>query len=368
MGISQIPIDYYSSATGTGYTLKTQLSQIISNNTNSSGSSANYGGLWTLYTQPAMRDNYYENNGTLLDIYSENPTGVDAYEYTSTTQQCSGSTPLNEGGCYNREHIIPQNVFTSQYPMQSDAHFVLPSDNRVNGWRDTYPFGMVVTTMGVACTNSAAGNAGTTPCFTTNGSRLGRNTNTGYATGYSGIVFEPINEFKGDVARAIFYFITRYETRVSTWSYPMFNGTSTQVLTDTFLEIMKQWHILDPVSNYEIAKNNRIHYNFQGNRNPFIDNPSYVTAIWGTALSSVSFELDNISVYPNPVNDNRINIQTEVVLDEIQLISVNGQIMQQIKKPTANGTNYTLENLPKGFYILKLSSENQSTIKKIIVN
>jgi hypothetical protein len=42
--------------------------------------------------------------------------------------------------------------------------------------------------------------------------------------------------------------------------------------------------------------------------------------------------------------------------------------MQQIKKPAANGTNYTLENLPKGFYILKLSSDNQSTIKKIIVN
>ncbi|MBP9794293.1 MAG: endonuclease, partial [Flavobacterium sp.] len=72
--VNSIPAGYYDTAIGTGYTLKTQLFNIIDNNTNS-GSNASYGDLWTLYTQTAMRDNYYENDGSLLDLYSENPTG-----------------------------------------------------------------------------------------------------------------------------------------------------------------------------------------------------------------------------------------------------------------------------------------------------
>lgn len=368
LGFSQIPAGYYSSATGTGYTLKTQLSQIIDNNTNSNGT-ASYGGLWTLYTQSPMRDNYYENNGSLLDIYSENPNGTDAYEYTTDAQQCDGTTPSAEGGCYNREHIIPQSVFSSDYPMYSDAHFVLPSDNRVNGWRNNFPFGRVVTTTAVAATNSTVSNASTTPVFTTNGSRLGQNINSGYSAGYSGVVFEPIDEFKGDVARAILYFATRYETQIPTWNYVMFDGSSNKVFTNPFLEILKVWHIQDPVSPYEIAKNNQIYYNFQGNRNPFIDNPSYVSAIWGASLSTDSFELiADINVYPNPSNDQKITIKTENELDEIQIININGQIIQQISKPNRNQNNYTVENIPHGFYFLKLSAENKSIVKKIVIN
>ena len=62
--IAQIPHGYYNTATGTSYVLKTQLYNIIKNNTNSSSSSASYGGLWTLYTRNAFRDNYYENDNT----------------------------------------------------------------------------------------------------------------------------------------------------------------------------------------------------------------------------------------------------------------------------------------------------------------
>jgi len=67
---TQIPQGYYNSATGTGYTLKTQLFNIINNNTNALTSSSNYGGLWTLFTLSAFRDRYYENDNTLLDVYS----------------------------------------------------------------------------------------------------------------------------------------------------------------------------------------------------------------------------------------------------------------------------------------------------------
>lgn len=368
--LGQIPAGYYNTATGTGYTLKTNLYNIIDNNTNSSGT-ANYGDLWTLYTQSAFRDNYYENNGTLLDIYSEKPSGTDSYEYSSTSEQCSGSTPSAEGGCYNREHTMPQSVFSSAYPMYSDAHFVLPTDNRVNGWRDNYPFGKVVTTTAVAATNGTVSNAASTPVFMTNLSRLGQNSNTDYAAGYTGVVFEPIDEFKGDIARALLYFGTRYQNQVTGWSYAMFNGTSNQVYTNTFLNILIKWHLQDAVSAYEIAKNNAV-YNFQGNRNPYIDHPEYVCQIWTTQCAALSTDgfisLNDVSVYPNPSNENKINIQSSVEIKDIQLYSINGQLIKEVENPEFSNNFYTLDNLPKGFYFLRLSSDNQSTIKKVIIN
>jgi endonuclease I len=368
--LGQIPAGYYNTATGTGYTLKTNLKNIIDNNFNSTGN-ASYGDLWDLYTQNAFRDNYYENNGSLLDIYSENPNGLDSYEYNSTSEQCTGSTPSAEGGCYNREHTMPQSVFSSNYPMYSDAHFVIPTDNRVNAWRDNFPFGKVVSTTAVAATNSSVSNASSTPVYMTNQSRLGQNSNTDYATGYSGVVYEPIDEFKGDIARAMLYFGTRYQDEIPSWSYVMFNGTSNQVFTNTFLNILLKWHILDPVSPYEIAKNNAV-YNFQGNRNPYIDHPEYVCQIWATQCAALSNEnftsLENVSIYPNPSNDGIINITTEANLNEINVISVNGQLIQQIKNPIGIDTNYSVSNLPKGFYFLQLNSNNQSVIKKIVIN
>lgn len=344
MGFAQIPAGYYNSATGTGYTLKTQLYNIIKGH-----SDLGYNGLWTTYST-ADRDHYYENDNTILDIYSEKPAGPDAYSYTYSTDQCGNYT--GEGSCYNREHTIPQSVFGSQVPMYSDAHHIPPTDGYVNNKRDNYPHGMV----------------GTATWTSTNGSKLGAASNSGYAAGYTGTVFEPIDEFKGDIARMYLYFATRYENVVSGYTYPMFNGTSNQVFTNTFLKILVNWHNLDPVSQREIDRNNAI-YNRQHNRNPYIDHPEYVQSVWGAALATESFDaLANVSVYPNPSNDQRINIYSEKELDEIQLINISGQIVQQIKKPVHNQETYTIDNLPHGFYLLKLSAENQTTTKKIIVN
>lgn len=352
IGFAQIPAGYYNSATGTGYTLKTNLRNIIANNTNSASQSS-YGDLWTLYTNMGYRDNYYENDGSLLDIYSEKPLGADSYEYTSVSQQCGNYS--GEGSCYNREHIMPQSVFNSNYPMYSDAHFVLPTDGYVNGQRGNFPFGVV---------NSAS-------YTSSNGSKKGANLNSGYSAGYTGTVFEPIDEFKGDVARALLYFATRYQNEVTGWTYDMFNNTNNQVYTNTFLNILITWHLQDPVSAYEIAKNNAV-YNFQNNRNPYIDHPEYVCQIWTTqcaALTTQDFvSLDTVSVYPNPSNDHKINIETEIALDEIQLININGQLLQVIKNPQISNNIYSIENLPEGFYLLRLSTDNQSITKKIIIN
>jgi len=345
-GFAQPPAGYYNSATGTGFTLKTQLYNIIKNHNDRT-----YAGLYVTYTT-SDKDFFYENNGTMLDMYTENPTGSEC-EFTYGVNQDDGTLGNNECEKYNREHLVPQSVFASATPMYSDAHFVVPSDKHVNGVRNNFPFGKV---------NSAS--------FTsTNGSKLGQNVNSGYSAGYTGVVFEPIDEFKGDIARMLLYFATRYENVVAGYSYAMFNGTSTQVFTDTFKNILLTWNAQDPVSAREIARNNAV-YARQNNRNPFIDNNAYVTAIWGSApLATDSFEaLASVSIYPNPANDHRVSIRSSVNLDEIELVNLNGQIIQMIKKPELQNDTYSLTNLPQGFYFVKLMSGNQSVTKKVIVN
>ncbi len=253
--IAQAPAGYYDAANGkTGYQLKTALKEIITNGHTDQG----YDGLYTLY-QSSDVDNYYENDGTLLDMYSENPSGTDAYEYVQTGDRCTG-TYSQEGDCYNREHIMPQSAFGSAAPMKDDGHFVVPADGYVNNRRSNYPFGIV-----------------TNPTWTSsNGSKVGPNA----TPGYSGTVFEPIDEFKGDIARMLFYVATRYEDQIASWNSDMLNGTSDQVFADWFLDILLQWNADDPVSQREIDRNNAV-YNYQGNRNPFIDHPEWVNEIWG---------------------------------------------------------------------------------------
>jgi endonuclease I len=346
LSFAQIPAGYYSTATGTGYTLKTQLYNKIKGH-----NSQSYNALYTCYLN-SDRDYYFENDATVLDMYSEKPSATDPYNFSATNTGDRCGNYSIEGDCYNREHIIPQSVFNEASPMVSDPHFITPTDGKVNGYRSNHPHGMV----------------GTASWTSLNGSKLGSALNSGYSAGYSGTVFEPIDEFKGDIARMYFYFATRYENTVAGYTFAMFNSTSNQVFTATFLEILKHWHQQDPVNQREIDRNNAI-YTFQGNRNPYIDHPEYVQVIWGAPLSTETFDaLATISVYPNPTNDQRINIESETILDEIQLININGQLMQQIKKPVSQNHTYTLENLPQGFYFLKLTSENQTVTKKVIVN
>ncbi|MBK9224418.1 MAG: endonuclease [Flavobacterium sp.] len=193
----------------------------------------------------------------------------------------------------------------------------------------------------------------------------GSNLNSGYSTGYTGIVFEPIDEFKGDIARCLLYFATRYEDEIKSnrYTYTMFDGTSTQVFTDTFKNILLTWNAQDPVSTREIARNNAI-YARQKNRNPYIDNNTYVTKIWGSAPGTNSFELVNaITVFPNPSKDSKINIQTELPLDEISLVTINGQLIEQVKKPYMENNTYTIKNLNSGFYF-KIDIKRSINCKK----
>ncbi|HIP47681.1 MAG TPA: T9SS type A sorting domain-containing protein [Lutibacter sp.] len=253
VAFAQIPANYYDDALGlTGFTLKSELHSIITNGHSDQGYAALYYGYESTDT-----DNYYENDGSVLDMYSENPSGTDPYYYTHGNNTCGNYNSEND--CYNREHIVPQSVFGSASPMKNDIHFVVPSDGYVNGRRSNYAFGEV-----------------SNPSWTSlNGSKVGSNT---YGS-YTGTVFEPIDEFKGDIARMLFYFATRYETQVDSWSHDMFNGTEDVVFADWFLDMILEWHYADPVSQREDDRNHAA-YEFQGNANPFISHPEWVSTIW----------------------------------------------------------------------------------------
>ncbi|ADQ81713.1 endonuclease [Riemerella anatipestifer] len=334
LGLAQIPNGYYDGTEGlSGYTLKSKLSEIITNGHRDRG----YNGLWTAYAT-TDRDLYYENDNTILDIYSENPNGKDPYSYRYKTNQCGNYS--GEGSCYNREHIIPQSLFSKASPMRNDAHFVVPTDGYVNGKRDSYPFSVV----------------GTATWTSKNGSKLGKNS----TTGYSGTVFEPIDEFKGDVARMILYFVTRYEKRIPSFqSGNIFNGTTTQGLEDWQLDILLTWHNQDPVSQREIDRNNAV-YNHQSNRNPFIDHPEWVNKIWKTELSTKETHKNkDLKIYPNPVTGGKLYLSNWKDLDKIDIFSMDGKKVKSVK----SSNEIDVSELPKGVYLLKVDSR---TIKFII--
>ena len=275
---SQIPAGYYDGTSSlTGYALKTKLHEIIS----SKNINWHYGDLTEFYNKTDL-DKYYDHDASnttiLLDIYSEIPNGPDVYEYTVANVTGSANA---EGQGWNREHMMPQSTFNSNYPMYSDLFYVIPTDARINQLRSNYPYGIAKTT--------------TAPFYTfTNGSRISANGTPG--SGYTGRVYEPIDEFKGDIARSLLYFAVRYEGKLGLFNY--YNGTSAandrspldgteeKAFEDWYLAMLLQWHNQDPVSQREIDRNNEV-YALQKNRNPFIDYPQWVNAIWNQTANSL---------------------------------------------------------------------------------
>ena len=337
VSFAQAPTGYYSTATGTGYTLKTQLYNIIKDHT-----VIDYAGLYVTY-QTSDIDNFFEKDGSVLDMYSENPAGTDPYNYSiAATQRCGNYT--NEGDCYNREHIIPQSVFNELSPMVSDAHFITPTDGKINGIRSNYPHSVVVT-----------------PSQTTlNGSKLGTST----TAGYSGLVFEPIDEFKGDIARMYFYFATRYENTVAGYNYAMFNNTSNQVFTTAFLNQLLAWHNQDPVSAREIARNNAI-YARQNNRNPFIDNPNYVTEIWKAGTVDTEAPTAPTNLVVTETTTNSATLTWTASTDNVGVTSydvyVNGTLKTSVTGVTTTITGLAAETAYT-FYIIARDADRNSSV------
>lgn len=341
-GFAQAPADYYTPAAGlSGAALKTALKTIITNGHIDHG----YNGLWTGYAT-TDRDYFYENDGTILDIYSENPNGPDLYAYTLGTDQCG--TYSTEGQCYNREHVVPQSLFNSASPMVADIHFIRPTDGKVNGMRSNYPYGIV----------------GTASFTSKNGSKLGNST----SAGYSGTVFEPIDAFKGDIARMILYFVTRYEDKLSTFSAGgggMLGNTTFPGLQAWALNQYLAWNAMDPVSPEEIARNNAS-YTYQGNRNPFIDHPEYVAQIWGTPVVDTQAPTAATNLVANNPTSNSIAVSWTAATDNVGVTSyqvyANGTLRATVSGTTTSTVVSGLSPLTQyTFYVIAKDSAGNSS-------
>ncbi len=269
--LAQPPAGYYNPAAGlNGTALQAALHNIIDNHNVQS-----YNSLHQHFQSTDPKP-----NGTVWDMYSDVPGGNPPYVFHFTSGDQCGSYS-GEGDCYNREHSWPKSWFNDMSPMYSDLFHLYPTDGYVNGKRSNFPYGTV---------SSASWTS-------ENGSKLG---SCSYP-GYSGIVFEPIDAYKGDFARTYFYMSTRYYGEDNGWpGSAMVNGSQ---LRPWALAMMKEWNLSDPVSQKEIDRNNAV-YQIQNNRNPFIDHPEYVSQIWGgtTGIEKTPYNSD-ISVYPVPAID-----------------------------------------------------------------
>lgn len=217
--------------------------------------SVGYNGLWTAYKTTDVK-----SNGKICDMYSN------ATNYTPFDDQDKGNHK-NEGDAYNREHTIPKSWWGGSTDNQGcDLFVVYPTDAKVNEVRSNYPYGEV----GSASYSSKNGY-----------SKLGKSSHSMY----SGTVFEPADEWKGDIARIYFYVVATYNT--SSWTSSegskVFQKSVTSPcygLTTYAADLFLKWHQQDPVSDWETQRNQKV-YNKQGNRNPFIDHPEWADYIWG---------------------------------------------------------------------------------------
>lgn len=249
---------YYQGADGKkGEALKTALYQIINSHT-----SIGYDGLWTAYAKTDKRA-----DGKLRDWYSNSTNFV-------IGGSAQGASYKKEGDGYNREHTIPQSWFSKANPMKCDVVHVLPTDGYVNNRRGSYPFGEVKT----ATYTSNNGYSKLGSCAT---------------SGYTGTVFEPNDEIKGDIARIYFYMATCYEDRITNWSGGVITGTKYQPYAQWHFDMLMRWSKQDPVDEIEIARNNAV-WEVQNNRNPFVDYPGLEDYVWGDKKTE-SFSYDNYS-------------------------------------------------------------------------
>ncbi len=340
---AQIPAGYYNAAAGqTGEALYIALRNIIRTHTELTYTP----GLWNAYHTTDVKP-----NGRLWDMYSDIPGGTPAYEYTLGVDQCGSSTPSAEGGCYNREHTWPQSKFNEDPPMKSDLFLVYPTDNYVNATRGDLQYGKV----------------GTATKTFTNGSKIGNNV----YPGASGSCYEPVDSFKGDLARTYFYISTCYRNDSShfvTWEM------ATQVrLKPWAAAMLLEWHHNDPVSKKELDRNNAA-YALQANRNPFIDHPEYADCIWGTTSCAVGVatyhsEPHIISLFPNPATSQlNISWQGADAPRAIRVTDVSGRVMASYNiEAHNNGLQIAVTGWPHGVYFVQAISGAAVTTQRFVV-
>ncbi len=288
---AQIPSGYYDAAAGKNCAgLKSALKKIITTGHNPQA----YDLLYDQYKKSDIKPRETGSGSVtaIWDIYSDVPNGKDPYNFDASTNQCGSYT--NEGDCFNREHSVPQSWFNSDPTPGSDYMQIFPTDGYVNNKRGNYLYGEVANTT-----------------YTSkNGSKEGSSA----VAGISGTVFEPIDTYKGDVARAFFYFVTRYQDNIPSWSSNTiaFSHDTFPSVNVNYLNLMLKWAAEDPVSQKEIDRNNA-GYLYQNNRNPFIDHPEYVALVWNNTCPGLGTLPVDIVYFTGKLAGNNIILSWQTV-------------------------------------------------------
>ncbi len=154
---------------------------------------------------------------------------------------------------FNCEHVVPQSWFEKHEPMRGDLHHLFACESRCNGFRGNTPFADFPDFPPAPPPESGPGARGVRD-------DCGKSDSNG---------FEPAHG-KGAAARAAFYFRLRYPELISA-----------EEMSDDRWPVLMTWHEQDPVSTWELHRNAAIAER-QGNRNPFIDHPEWVSELPGS--------------------------------------------------------------------------------------
>jgi len=334
----QPPEGYYNSAAGlTGKALQQALHDIIDEHTQ-----VTYSDLWQCFSTTDVKS----DGVTVWDIYSDIPGGTPAYLYTIFGGQCGNYD--SEGDCYNREHSFPKSWFNDAPPMYTDLFHIYPTDGWVNNKRGNLPYGETAS-----------------PSWTsTNGSKVG----PGSVLGYTGVVFEPVDEYKGDLARTYFYMATRYYGEDSQWpGSEMTDGAQPEPWA---LTMLLGWHRTDTVSIKERNRNNEV-FKYQHNRNPFIDDPLFAEKIWGT-LNSVEETADesiSLTLYPNPAHDYlQISISGTVCAASMVFVYDLTGCLVLAKMVDDPSSSLSIGDLSPGIYFLRLECDHIIATEGFVVD
>ena len=274
------PNDYYAPCAGlSGAELKAELHNIIRNHTSFSYTT----------TKSILRaaDEDPNNPSNIILVYSGN--SIDKFDFSSNF----------EPDFWNREHVWPKSHgdFDAgdpfEVPLYTDAHNLKPVDASMNTTRGEKDFdngGQIVLNGTVE-----------TDCLDTNST------------------FEPRDEVKGDIARIILYMDVRYEGNGLGANEPNLvpvDGLTTYPNPQIgVLSTLLQWHEQDPPDAFERRRNDVI-YDWQGNRNPFIDYPEFVNYIYNEEPMLNAIQIENVQT-PNPINGGEIFTITANVISAI---------------------------------------------------
>lgn len=306
-------------------------------------SSLGYNGLWSAYYETDLRE-----DGTIWDMYSN-------CRFTLSGGKCGNYK--NECDCYNREHSIPKSWFGgSTSGPGCDIFHLVPTDGKVNGMRSNNPFGEV---NNATYTSGNGSKLGSAKSISISGTIVAGNN---LSASCSGVVFEPVDEYKGDFARGYLGTMIKwagdYQAFTSGQGGTTFSGTYTASgyfgLTKYGVALLLKWHREDPVSQKEIDRNNGIQKT-QGNRNPFIDYPYLVEYIWGEKAGEKVNLSELISSSDSRFIPGKSNglLDKESAIDEVTFEPIepaakkvlrNGQLLIIIGDKTYNAQGVLVEN------------------------